>query len=577
MNSSLTALQSALSDSTSIATFLSHLQVPLAMVDENLNIQFSNRAFTMCVGRLVRRKQTCLTNVFEQGVETFQTMIEQVRQQEHVVGDETKFYTYDGNVFVARPFITKIQNQDANSYLLVLQEVTDEVRLFENFQKNLKHLEEQLVFFQILDQASCLFQSINEEQDLIEAIVQFVIENFDCQACVFFQKSDNLSLQKYQIIAQFPLQLEGALQQEVENIQVNSNFGLEITDFAKGRLFPITKNDESCQDYLYVVFQNVDQESSVDQNFNLFIKSLYPCLENCRVIEGLENLAIQRSHEWCELQGELSEMIPLATVGETVSLLTQELLNPMTSMLFRLETLQSSQGVVELSTLILEAWDQEFQQGGIDALLKVLFEPSKEQLLWEEDLNSLKYCSNKLQKNLETVTDQFKQIISMLHEMRHASKQVEAPQPFDVSHAITKMYQLIAFQMESKEIQWELTGETAYAVGHENEFIQTLLCLCRNSIHAIGRSGWIQASIQKVDQEIHVTITDSGSGVAPEMQEQIFQFELTNKDSQGAKGLGLNLSRRFMRRASGDLELIDIGGKTHGAVFRCRLPQFKES
>jgi two-component system OmpR family sensor kinase len=86
-----------------------------------------------------------------------------------------------------------------------------------------------------------------------------------------------------------------------------------------------------------------------------------------------------------------------------------------------------------------------------------------------------------------------------------------------------------------------------------------------------GRSR-VQIRLSRSDSRVLFSIEDDGAGVRPDEKEAIFEpgtrGSAGNGDKEGA-GLGLALSRRLARSASGDVETVM---RTSGALFTVRLP-----
>jgi signal transduction histidine kinase len=101
---------------------------------------------------------------------------------------------------------------------------------------------------------------------------------------------------------------------------------------------------------------------------------------------------------------------------------------------------------------------------------------------------------------------------------------------------------------------------------------QGILNLIINSIEAIGSGGEIR--IRAVREAVDPTpvaviyISDTGLGVAEEIQGQIFDSFLTRK--KGGTGLGLSIVKRIMRSHRGDIKLVETGPQ--GTTFRIWLP-----
>ena len=77
---------------------------------------------------------------------------------------------------------------------------------------------------------------------------------------------------------------------------------------------------------------------------------------------------------------------------------------------------------------------------------------------------------------------------------------------------------------------------------------------------------------------LHITVADSGDGVAPEFVEHLFTEGSTTKPDSGipgGRGIGLALSRQISRALGGDLWLASPGNaelRLRGAEFIARLP-----
>jgi len=64
-------------------------------------------------------------------------------------------------------------------------------------------------------------------------------------------------------------------------------------------------------------------------------------------------------------------------------------------------------------------------------------------------------------------------------------------------------------------------------------------------------------------------VVDNGPGVAPEIQDRIWEPFFTTKDVGQGAGLGLDIARRIVSRHSGSIELHQMPGET---AFAVRLP-----
>ncbi len=101
---------------------------------------------------------------------------------------------------------------------------------------------------------------------------------------------------------------------------------------------------------------------------------------------------------------------------------------------------------------------------------------------------------------------------------------------------------------------------------------QILLNLLSNA-HKFTRHGHITLGVELQPPFVHIWVEDTGSGIAPEQQEQIFEPFMVGKNSDrhsGGIGLGLTISRRLVILHQG---YITVESKpTKGSTFHVYLP-----
>lgn len=88
----------------------------------------------------------------------------------------------------------------------------------------------------------------------------------------------------------------------------------------------------------------------------------------------------------------------------------------------------------------------------------------------------------------------------------------------------------------------------------------------------------VEVELLQDGSTLHITVADSGDGVAPDFVDHLFTEGTTTKPDSGipgGRGIGLALSRQISRALSGDLWLAsagDAGLRLRGAEFIARLP-----
>jgi signal transduction histidine kinase len=106
----------------------------------------------------------------------------------------------------------------------------------------------------------------------------------------------------------------------------------------------------------------------------------------------------------------------------------------------------------------------------------------------------------------------------------------------------------------------------------ERKVRQIVLNLLSNAVKFTPRGGRVNVGAMAMNGEFHISVKDTGIGIAPDDQERIFD-EFTRTDaasSEEGTGLGLALARRFVELHGGRIWVESALGR--GSTFRFTLP-----
>ncbi len=100
---------------------------------------------------------------------------------------------------------------------------------------------------------------------------------------------------------------------------------------------------------------------------------------------------------------------------------------------------------------------------------------------------------------------------------------------------------------------------------------QVFMNLLVNASHAIEAQGTITVRTGADESSLWVSVSDTGSGIAPENLKRIFEPFFTTKPVGKGTGLGLSLSYSILQKHGGRLEVESELGR--GTTFRITLPR----
>lgn len=112
-------------------------------------------------------------------------------------------------------------------------------------------------------------------------------------------------------------------------------------------------------------------------------------------------------------------------------------------------------------------------------------------------------------------------------------------------------------------------GEVPRVLARRDRLSQVWINLIDNAIHAMSQAGRLDVAIRESANAVEVAITDSGIGIAQDLQGKIFTPFFTTKSSGLGTGIGLSISKRIVEESGGTISFVSRPGLT---TFTVRLP-----
>ena len=161
----------------------------------------------------------------------------------------------------------------------------------------------------------------------------------------------------------------------------------------------------------------------------------------------------------------------------------------------------------------------------------------------------------------------------MLDFYRPASSIME---PLDINQAVGDALAIANKRLQQAKIQVtaRLSPDVPGVRGSKNQLTQVFLNIIINAVDAMENGGqfWVGTAYHAERDQIVAAFRDSGPGIAPEVQEHLFEPFHTTKPT--GTGLGLAISFGIVERHGGEIVVESSPGG--GATFIVRLPQHRE-
>ena len=234
----------------------------------------------------------------------------------------------------------------------------------------------------------------------------------------------------------------------------------------------------------------------------------------------LESQVRKTSHALLEQSRRLAKAERMAALTEMAASTAHELRNPLAIIQVALENMQSESGDPELRERI-----------GL------------------------------LHREVHRLTNHLNDLLS------NARNSNETAQTIDIHQVAQELLTLLSYQVNDN-VELDIhTQADIFALLPETEFRQALLNLLQNAVQAIGeKPGTVSVDIRQEQQQLIVTVSDSGGGFNSALLQQGIRPFVSLKEK--GSGLGLVMVQRFAREQGGSLKLEnDTAG--HACVSLC--------
>ncbi len=150
-------------------------------------------------------------------------------------------------------------------------------------------------------------------------------------------------------------------------------------------------------------------------------------------------------------------------------------------------------------------------------------------------------------------------------------KEVTEPIVLDVNSAICDTRKMLRRMVgEDIVIETSLDPDLGPIRIDPGYFVQLLMNTAVNARDAMPRGGSFTVSTRSLGESVVIELSDTGSGMPPEVKARVFEPFFTTKGVGKGTGLGLSVVHGIVQQASGKIEIESELG--HGTVIRLTFP-----
>jgi PAS domain S-box-containing protein len=189
-------------------------------------------------------------------------------------------------------------------------------------------------------------------------------------------------------------------------------------------------------------------------------------------------------------------------------------------------------------------------------------------------------------KTAQQMADINQQLLALSRRAHHEQSVL------NINSVIENEAAFLAHNEPAQGIKLDLTlaGDLLNMKGSPQQLLRVIQNLCQNAIEAMGPTGTLTIKTENVyldtplkkyelmalGEYIKVTITDTGHGIPPEIQDKIFDpfFTTRKADKQRGSGLGLSVVRGIVKDHQGFIDLASTVGV--GSTFILYFPTCRD-
>jgi two-component system cell cycle sensor histidine kinase/response regulator CckA len=201
-----------------------------------------------------------------------------------------------------------------------------------------------------------------------------------------------------------------------------------------------------------------------------------------------------------------------------------------------------------------------------------------------------KFTDNESQKLINILERSTQCGASLVKQVQSFARGVQGERvALQVSHLISEIMQIAKETFpRSIEIRTDTQKDIWIISGDPTQLHQVIINMCVNARDAMPEGGILSISAEnifidenyarmnidaKVGQYVVITVSDTGTGIPPEILDRIFEPFFTTKQPGKGTGLGLSTSLAIVKSHSGFITVYSEVGK--GTVFKVYLPVVK--
>jgi signal transduction histidine kinase len=176
------------------------------------------------------------------------------------------------------------------------------------------------------------------------------------------------------------------------------------------------------------------------------------------------------------------------------------------------------------------------------------------------------------QPEIEVIGREIKRLDTVVKTFLNFNRPVELSyKPIDLNGLVKEVLALVSVEASAKTVALKtiLQADKIWISGDADLLKQAILNVVNNGLEAMAEGGTLTTRTVVEGGQCQLSVADAGSGIAPGIQDQVFQLYFTTKGT--GTGIGLATTFRVVQLHNGTIDFSSEPGK--GTTFRLRFPR----
>ena len=280
-----------------------------------------------------------------------------------------------------------------------------------------------------------------------------------------------------------------------------------------------------------------------------------------------KNEALGETHQ--KLKETIHEKIEaekMASIGQLATGVAHEINNPLSFIISNLSRIREYVGKM---TKMLDEYDQMVHQ--IDGKEKEEVKRICERIKEVQKISEINYIIEDFPLLIVESQEGLNRVHTIVKDLNSFARVAPEEMEYtDIHEGIDSTLNLLRYELKRKAVVRKDYGQLPKVKCNISRLNQVFLNILLNACQAIDEKGEIKIETAHQVDKVIIAISDTGSGIDPKYQSQIFEPFFTIKKQGQGMGLGLSTALGIIKNHAGDIRVESVSNA--GAKFIISLP-----